>query len=99
VVAAHGEVDWSTSPLLRDALLAQLRPACPELVIDLRDVGFLGAAGLAVLGAVRAAAVAAGTRLCLVADTQVVLLPLTIIGLDRVFDIYSDLADVSSSPG
>ena len=99
VITMRGEVDRSTSPLLWDALLAQLRPARPQLVIDLTDVGFFGAAGLTVLAAVRDAAVAMGTRLSVVARTRVVLLPLTITGLDRVLDIYPDLADVTPSPG
>jgi anti-anti-sigma factor len=99
VITVRGEVDWCTSPLLRDALLAQLRPTGPQLVIDLTDVRFFGVAGLAVLVSVRDAAVAAGTSLCVVAPTRVVLLPLTITGLDRRFDIYPDLADVSPAPG
>jgi anti-sigma B factor antagonist len=92
-VAAHGEVDSWTGSVLQDALLVQLRSAGPELVIDLSDMGFFGAAGLTVLVTVREAAVTAGVRLCLVAHTRVVLLPLTITGLDRVFDIYPSLAD------
>jgi anti-anti-sigma factor len=53
VIAARGEVDWCTSPLLRGALLAQLRPTGPQLVIDFTDVRFFGAAGLTVLVTVR----------------------------------------------
>ena len=37
---------------------------------------------------------ATGSSLCLVARTRVVLLPLTITGLDCEFDIYPELADV-----
>ncbi|TCO45927.1 STAS domain-containing protein [Actinocrispum wychmicini] len=92
VVAVCGEVDLCTSPLLRDVLLAQLRPTCARLVIDLADVGFLGVAGLTVLVTVRQAALAAGIRLCVVALSRSVLRPLTITGLDRVFDIHADLA-------
>jgi anti-sigma B factor antagonist len=100
VITVRGEVDLCTSALLlRNALLAQLRPTGPQLVIDLTDVRFLGAVGLTVLVTVWDAAVAAGTGLCAVARTRVVLLPLTITGLDRVFDIYPDLADVSPFPG
>ncbi|HEX6356714.1 STAS domain-containing protein [Actinophytocola sp.] len=94
VITVRGEVDCCTGPRLQHALLDRLRPAGPPLVVDLTDVGFFGAAGLTVLVTVRAAAVTAGTRLCVVAHTRVVLLPLTITGLDRVFDIYPDLADV-----
>ena len=92
VISVRGEVDRCTSPLLQDAVLAQLRPAGPSLVIDLTEVGFFGAAGLTVLVTVRQAAVAADVRLRVVARTRVVLLPLTITGLDRMFDIYPELA-------
>jgi anti-anti-sigma factor len=93
VVAVCGEVDWCTGPPLRDAVLAQVRPAAPALVIDLTDVEFFGAAGLTVLIAVRDAAKAARIRLSVIAHARVVLLSLTITGLDRMFDIYPALAD------
>jgi anti-anti-sigma factor len=92
VLAVRGDVDSCTSPLLRDRLLEHLRPACPQLVVDLTEVGFFGAAGLTVLVTVRQAAEAAGIRLCLVAGRRAVLLPLTITGLDDVFDICPDIA-------
>lgn len=98
VVAAHGEVDWYTSLLLQDTLLAQVRPNGPRLVTDLTDVGFFGATGLTVLLTVARAAAAAEVRLCLVAHGRAVLLPLTITGLDRVFDIHPALAGALSCP-
>lgn len=92
VLAVWGEVDSYTSPPLKARLLAHLRPTGPPLVIDLTGVSFLGAAGLTVLVTVREAAMAAGTSLCLVAHSRLVLLPLMITGLDGVFDICPDVA-------
>ncbi|WIV57841.1 STAS domain-containing protein [Amycolatopsis nalaikhensis] len=92
VLAVRGEVDLCTSPLLQDALLTHLRHASAPLVIDLTDVGFFAAAGLTVLVTARQAAVTAGVRLCVVANSRPVLLPLTITGMDRVLDIHPDLA-------
>jgi anti-sigma B factor antagonist len=92
VVAVRGEVDLVSGPLLRDFLLGHLRHVTPQLVIDLTGVDFFGAAGLTVLVSVRESAVAVGIRMCVVAHTRRVLLPLAIVGLDGVFDIYSDLA-------
>lgn len=92
VLAVRGEVDSCTSPLLRDRLLEHVRPACPQLVVDLTEVSFFGAAGLTVLVMAREAAEAAAVRLCLVAGTRVVLRPLMITGLDEVFDICPDIA-------
>lgn len=92
VLAVRGEVDACTGHPLRDRLLEHLRPTGPQLVIDLTEVTFLGAAGLTVLVTVREAAVAAGIRLCVVARTRPVLLPLSITGLDALFDIHPDVA-------
>jgi anti-anti-sigma factor len=92
VLAVCGEVDSSTSPLLRDRLLEQLRPTSRQLVVDLTEVSFFGAAGITVLVAARDAADTAGIGMCLVARTRVVLRPLTITGLDSVFDVCPDIA-------
>jgi anti-sigma B factor antagonist len=92
VITVRGEVDLVTSPLLRDRLLAHLHDTAPQMIVDLTKVGFLGAAGLTALLTARQAATAAGITLCVVAHTRPVLLPLTITGLDGVFDIYPDLA-------
>jgi anti-sigma B factor antagonist len=99
VVAVRGEVDLYTAPRLQDGLLIHLYPGAPRLIIDLTGVDFFGAVGLTVLVAVKEAAEAAGTRLLLVANTRPVLLPLTITGLDRVFDIYPDLPTALRSSG
>jgi anti-sigma B factor antagonist len=88
----RGEVDLMTSPLLRDRLLAHLHDTAPQVIVDLTKVGFLGAAGLTALLTAREAAMAAGTKMFVVAHTRPVLLPLTITGLDGVFDIDPDLA-------
>lgn len=93
VLAVRGEVDLSTTSFLENALLAHLYDA-PQVIVDLTGVSFLSAAGLTVLVNARAAAVAAGGSVCLVARTRVVLLPLTITGLDCGFDIFPELADV-----
>ena len=92
VAAVCGEVDQETAPLLKNRLLAHLRPTGPPLVVDLTEVSFLGAAGLTVLIEAREAAVAEKIRLCVVARSRRVLRPLAITGLDRVFDVRADLA-------
>ncbi|TWP47554.1 STAS domain-containing protein [Lentzea tibetensis] len=91
VLAVRGEVDTCTGRPLRDRLLEHVRSGGPHLVIDLTAVTFLGAAGLTVLVTVRDAALAAGLRVCLVARARPVLLPMSITGLDAVFDILPDI--------
>lgn len=99
VVTARGEVDSLTGPLLKDVSLANLRPAGPPLVIDLTEVSFLGAAGLGILDDLGKAAAAANVRLTLIANTRVVLRPLTITGLHREFDIHAVLTEALPLPG
>lgn len=98
VFAVRGEVDVSTSPFLRHLLLPYLHDVGTRVTVDLTDVDFLSAAGLTVLVNARAAAAAAGSRLCLVARTRAVLLPLTITGLAGEFDIHPDHADAPPVP-
>jgi len=54
VVRVRGEVDTFTAPLLRACLRTQvMRPAVAELVVDLREVTFMGAAGVGALALAR----------------------------------------------
>ncbi|WP_083751461.1 STAS domain-containing protein [Saccharothrix sp. ALI-22-I] len=99
VCAVSGEVDRWTAPQLRDRVLAQVHLAGPDLVVDLGEVRFFGAAGLSVLVEVQAAADAAGVGFCVVARTRPVLLPLTVTGLDLAFDVYPDVAGVPVRDG
>lgn len=91
VLTVRGEVDMLTSMQLVDHLFPLVRGTVPHVVVDLTGVGFFGVAGLTVLVDARDAATVAGTTLCLVASTRPVLLPLTITGLDGMFDISADL--------
>jgi anti-sigma B factor antagonist len=102
ICAVFGEVDSWTAPRLRDRLVAQVHVGGPDLVVDLGEVGFLGAAGLGVLVEVKIAAEASGVGFCLVARTRPVLRPLTVTGLDLAFEVYPhvDLVPVSGwAPG
>ncbi|MER5261822.1 STAS domain-containing protein [Actinosynnema sp. NPDC002837] len=99
VCAVSGEVDLWTAPRLRDRLAEQIRPAGPDLVADLGEVVFFGAAGLTVLVEARSAADAAGVRFSLVARTRPVLRPLTITGLHLVFDVYAHVDGVPARGG
>ncbi|MFJ6677365.1 STAS domain-containing protein [Actinosynnema sp. NPDC091369] len=94
--AVSGEVDLSTAPRLRDRLLGQIGVAGSDLVVDLSEVGFLGAAGLTVLVEARAAAAASGVGLHVVARTRPVLRPMAVTGLDVVFDVFPRVDDVPS---
>ncbi|MFC4857861.1 STAS domain-containing protein [Actinophytocola glycyrrhizae] len=91
VLTVRGEVDMLTSTQLQDHLLPLVRDTVPHVIVDLTGVSFFGAAGLTVLVNACAVATAAGVTLRLVASTRPVLLPLTITGMDGVFDVSHDL--------
>jgi anti-sigma B factor antagonist len=98
VVTAAGEVDAFTAPLLEACLCTQARRrGVRELVVDLRQVTFLGAAGVALLARVRWRCQARGARLVLrCGGRRSVLRPLKLTGLaDRVI---IDPGDAPSDP-
>ena len=88
-VSVAGEVDTFTAPTLRSALDAELERRPPELVLDLREVRFLGSAGLAVLVETKKSAGACDVVLRLIA-TRPVTRPLEVTGLVAMFTITGD---------
>jgi anti-sigma B factor antagonist len=92
VVALSGEVDMTNCAALRDRIIEPLR-STHHLVLDLSEMTFLCAAGLTVLVDVSAAARSTGTRLCVVARTRPVRLPLMITGLSGVLDLHLDVEE------
>ncbi len=86
----RGEVDLATSPMLRHQAMDQLERAPRRLVLDLRQVSFLGSSGLAVLMEIRTEALGRDIALRLVTVARAVLRPLTATGLVELFDIDDD---------
>jgi anti-sigma B factor antagonist len=89
-VIVGGEIDCRTAPELRDALLAVLdRPdVSGDVLVDLSDVTYLGAAGLRALTVARRAADDAGRVLRLrCGAARAVNRPLQITGLWNSFDV------------
>ena len=65
VLAAQGEVDVATAPVLRDAL-DHVRPEAQTIVIDLAGVTFLDSTGLGVLIGARRRLLPAGIRMLVI---------------------------------
>jgi anti-sigma B factor antagonist len=92
VVTVHGEIDLCSAPKLREALreamgLPLTSAQDPRILVDLRRVTFIDAAGLGVLVGAAARARQAGRRLTLVDPTPATLRLLRITGLHRVFQL------------
>ncbi len=98
VLTARGEVDMASAPYLRDRLQGEIHHAGPDLIANLNDVSFFGAAGLDVLADVQEAASLAEIGFCVVARTRKILMPLRVTGLDLVLDVYPDLDHTPMRP-
>lgn len=91
VVHVRGEVDLLTTPMLSKLLTEQFATEPAMLVLDLRDVAFLGSSGLAALVTARDEAGNRNVTLRLVGTDHAVLRPLVATGLAELFSIYPDL--------
>lgn len=93
VVRAAGEVDGTSSEVLRDELsiALALSTAPAPVVADLTGITFFSAAGLNEVLHQHRRAHAVGTQLRVVPSPQV-LRPMTAIGLDHLLHLYADVA-------
>lgn len=96
VVRVTGDVDMLTTPVLRSTVEQQIAVGCRKLVIDMRDVTFLGSSGLAALVEAQRASEARGVALRLVGDSRAVTRPLVATGLREVFELHADLESASA---
>jgi anti-anti-sigma factor len=92
VLAISGELDIATTAVLRDRIAAVLDDTVLPVIIDLSRVSFCDASGLTMLVALRQRADAHGRAVALSGPRPNVCKLLRITGLDRVFPIYSTLA-------
>jgi anti-sigma B factor antagonist len=92
VVEAAGSIDMLTAPELAGHLSVVLAEGIPVVVVvDLRQVDFLGAAGLSVLVEADSRARAQDITLRVVASTHAVCRALSITGLDQSLSVYAAL--------
>lgn len=87
-LALDGELDVGTQAATSARIGAALRAAPRVLVLDLREVDFLGSTGLSVLIEAHRAAEASNTVICLVANRRATLLPLELTGLTTMFPVF-----------
>lgn len=93
-----GEVDIASVPALREQLLRLLRPGSSRLVIDLSEVSFCDASGLAVLVSTGRRARLLGGFLRLAAVSPQVGRVLHLAGLLRSFAIFPTVQAAATEP-
>ena len=99
VVHLGGEIDVYTAPFVREKLDEEIHAGRRDLVVDMSDVTFLDSTGLGVLVGRLKFARTRGGSLRLVARAERVLRVFAITGLDKVFEIHSDLAGALEAVG
>jgi anti-sigma B factor antagonist len=92
-----GELDVGTQAATSARIAEALDESPRFLVLDLRDVDFLGSAGLSVLIETQRAAQARGIGVCLVATRRATLLPLELTGLTTMFPVFASPEDAARS--
>ncbi|MFG2002139.1 STAS domain-containing protein [Spirillospora sp. NPDC048911] len=99
IVALHGDLDIASAPALRVLLIGALHHSAGLLTIDLGEVAFCDAAGLAVLIGAQRRATGLGVSLRLANPRPQVTKLLGITGLDRVLTIvHPTLHPLSAGP-
>jgi anti-sigma B factor antagonist len=93
IIRVAGDIDLLTAPWLEAEIARQLRSGARLLMLDLRNVSFLGGRGVRTLLAGREAARRSNTTLCLVYEAATVGRPLSVLGLTNLFHTSTDLSD------
>ncbi len=93
IVRIRGDVRFEDSDTLRSALLQQISPGTPTLIVDCGDMTFIGSAGLAALLAAHQAARAAGGHLRLAALRPQIRELLSVARLDAILPVYPSVAE------
>jgi anti-sigma B factor antagonist len=92
LMTLEGEVDVYTAPQLRERLVESIESGCGNVLVDLERVDFIDSSGLGVLvGGLRRAKERSGV-VRLVCTRDNILKIFRITGLDKVFPIFSDVA-------
>ena len=97
IVAAVGEVDVYTAPVLDEALSTAVSGGATRLVVDLSGVDFLDSTGLSVLVKALKRVRDADGALDVVVTAERVNKVFRITGLDQVIPVHASLADALAS--
>lgn len=97
VVTGVGEIDLTNADGLREALLAALDGDAAGLVADLTGTTFLDSAGVTALVRASRRAADTGATFRLAVTAQPVLRVLSLVGIDRLIEVYPSVAEAVAS--
>ncbi len=92
VVTVSGEIDLGVADGVRQSLDDELRFGPAALIADLSEVSFCDSSGFTALVQIRAKAEEAGIPFILVTQERALLRPMSLLGLDAVFNVHPTIA-------
>ncbi len=99
VLKLPAEMDLTVADAVREALLSVLNAGALGLVVDMTGTTFCDSAGITALVRAARRADANGATMRLAVTVPPVLRVLTLVGIDRLIDVYPDVdAAVASLP-
>jgi anti-anti-sigma factor len=98
IVALHGTLDIASVPALREHLAGVVSHSSRLLILDLSEVSFCDAVGLAMLIGTQRRAIGLGITLHLAAPNPQVTKLLRVTGLDRVLTVHPAPAPSRAQP-
>lgn len=97
VVRLPAEIDLTVADELREALLGVLNQGALGLIVDMTATTFCDSAGIAALARAARRAAAGGATLRLAVSAPTVLRVFALVGIDRLIEIYPDVAAARAS--
>ena len=97
IVRLPAEIDLTVADELREALLGVLNQGALGLIVDMTATTFCDSAGITALVRAVRRATADGATLRLAVSAPAVLRVFTLVGIDRLIDIYPDVAAARAS--
>ncbi len=93
VLTLEGEVDVYTAPALKEKLVDNIERGCSNVLVDMERVTFIDSSGLGVLVSALRRARERGGSVRILCTRDNILKIFRITGLDKVFPIFSDIAE------
>lgn len=97
VVRLPGEIDLTRSDDVRETMLAALNQAALALIVDMTATTFCDSSGITALVRAVRRATATGATIRLAATAPPVLRVLSLVGIDRLIDIYPSVDAAQAS--
>ncbi len=93
VFALSGEIDMSSSPVLRSELMGLVSRKVPVVFVDFKDVSYIDSSGIATFVEGLKAMMPYGGRLKLLGVPAKIMEIFNFSKLDKVFEIYGNVED------